>query len=311
MESAATSAKDEPQLRLAMNFSLGAGLLMLGIKGTAYALTGSTAILSDAAESIVHLAAVAFAVYSLHVSLKPADADHPYGHAKIAYFSAGFEGAMIALAALFIIYTAVGDWIRGPELQHLGIGTVLTVLAVLINGVLGWYLLRVGKKRNSLILTANGHHVLTDCWTSLGVIVGLVLALATGWNYWDPLLAILLALNILRSGFSLMRSSAGGLMDKTDLEMDARLRKLLDAETAQRGICYHQLRHRNLGNAWWVELHLLFPSETTVEEAHASATEIEDAVESAIPGQAFVTSHLEPVEGHDAVHRSSHFPHRG
>ena len=201
-------------LTFAMTLSLVVGLLMFVVKVGAYVLTGSAAILSDAAESVVHVAAVSFAFYSLRFSQKPADRQHLYGHAKVGFFSAGFEGAMIVLAALYIVFEAIRKWVVGLELEYVGVGTSLTVLAMLVNGVLGVYLIWTGKKRNSIILTANGKHVLTDCWTSLGVIVGLCLVLLTGWLPWDPIAAIVVAVNIVVSGVGLIRQSIGGIQAK-------------------------------------------------------------------------------------------------
>ena len=166
------SAADRKALTFAMRLSLVVGLLMFVIKVGAYLLTGSAAILSDAAESVVHVAAVAFAAYSLKLSYKPADESHLYGHAKIAFFSAGFEGAMIILAAAFIIYESIHKWFTGLHLENLGFGTALTGAAAAINGALGAYLLWTGRRRKSLILEANGKHVLTDCWTSVAVPTG-------------------------------------------------------------------------------------------------------------------------------------------
>ncbi len=295
----------------AMYLSLAVGFLMLALKVGGYLYTGSAAILSDAAESVVHVAAVAFATYSLRLSFKPPDKDHLYGHAKISYFSAGFEGAMIIVAAVYILYEAILDIVHGPQIENPGIGAWLTGLAVLINAALGAYLVILGKRKRSVILEANGKHVLTDVWTSAGVLVALFLTLQTHWLYWDPITAIILALNIVWSGWGLLHRSFGGLMDRTDPEMDKRLRETLESVTTRCGIKYHQLRHRHLGNAWWVDLHLLFPSGMAIEDAHDRATDIEDALEQVIPGRAYVTTHLEPIEGHDARHRDSHFPHRG
>ena len=186
---------DDPQnsrpQRFAMRLWLGVGFFMLASKIAAYWLTGSAAILSDAAESVVHIVAVSFAAYSLWLSLKPPDHSHLYGHDKISFFSAGFEGAMIVMAAFYIIYVSIQKWMAGLKLEHLGLGTGLIVLASLINGGLGFFLIAMGKKHRSLILEANGRHVLTDCWTSIGVVVGLTLAMFTGWLEFDPLVAIL------------------------------------------------------------------------------------------------------------------------
>ena len=286
----------------AMSLSLLIGLSMFAIKVTAYVLTGSAAILSDAAESVVHVAAVVFAFYSLRLSYRPPDPGHLYGHAKVSFFSAGFEGAMIMLAALYIIFEAIRKWLTGLELENLGLGTSLTVLAMLINGALGGYLIWTGKKRKSIILTANGKHVLTDCWTSLGVVAGLCLALLTGWLPWDPIAAIAVALNILWSGFGLMRQSVSGLMDVADPQIHQRIVELLDRETRALGVAYHGVRHRHLGDAYWVEVHLLFPQSMPIGEAHRIATRIELAVAGSLDLQGYVTTHLESIEDHDRVH---------
>jgi cation diffusion facilitator family transporter len=298
----ADEQSDRRALSLAMTLSLAIGFLMLALKAGAYLLTDSAAILSDAAESVVHLAAVSFAFFSLRLSWKPADELHRYGHAKISFFSAGFEGGMILLAALFIIYESLRKWLTGLELEHLGLGTGLTALAMGINGGLGWFLVWTGKRHQSLILIANGKHVLTDCWTSLGVIAGLGLALATGWLPWDPIAAILVALNIIYSGLGLIRASFRGLMDAADPHVEQHLVAILDRETAARGIRYHDLRHRSLGSRYWVEVHLLFSQSTRIGEAHLMATEIENTVASSLKPRAYVTTHLEAIEDHDDVH---------
>ncbi len=297
------NTSDKKALQFAMALSLGIGIIMFIIKIGAYWLTGSTAILSDAAESVVHVAAVAFATYSLRLSFKPADENHPYGHEKISFFSAGFEGAMITIAAIYIIYEAISKWLAGLHLENLGTGTLLTAAAFLINGILGGYLLWIGKKKKSLILEANGKHVLTDSWTSLGVLVGLGLTLTTGWLPWDPICAILVATNILISGIGLIRKSIGGLMDAAEPYIEAKIIAALNAETEKHGIRFHQLKHRNLGNTYWVEVHLLFPGQTPVQQAHKIATEIESIVETALDASTYVTTHLEAIEDHQEVHK--------
>lgn len=309
MDHASNRQGERRALALAMTVSLATGVFMLAIKVSAYALTGSTAILSDAAESIVHVVAVFFAAYSLRLSYKPADEHHPYGHAKISFFSSGFEGAMIAFAAIVIIAAAATKWMSGLELENLGLGTALTALAAVINGGLGVYLMRTGRRARSIILEADGRHVLTDCWTSLGVLVGLALAHYTRWLPWDPICAILVAVNILASGLTLVRRSIGGLMDRAELEVDAQLAAVLDSETARRLIAYHHLRHRNVGNGYWVEVHLLFPADTTVAAAHLTATEIERALQEAVQPAAFVTTHLEALEDHRDIHSHGAGPH--
>jgi cation diffusion facilitator family transporter len=300
------SPKAQP-LQLAMGLSLVAGFFMLGAKVLAYGMTGSAAILADAAESVVHVVAVSFAAYSLWLSSKPPDATHHYGHDKIAFFSAGFEGAMIVLAAVYIIYESIHRLIAGAKLENLGVGALLVLGAGLINGALGSYLVWIGKKHGSLILVADGRHVLTDSLTSFGVIVGLGLTILTGWRNLDPIVAILIALQILWMGGNLIRQSIGGLMDEVDQVTQAQIRQLLTDMTSAAGVEFHGLRQRNAGNRIWVEFHLLFPKDTSLETAHSLATRIEERIQrdSAMPTE--VISHLEPIEDHLEVHSRGHF----
>lgn len=298
-------------LRAALRLSLTVSVLLLGLKFAAYFLTGSAAILSDAAESVVNVATAAFAAYSLRLSYVPPDRSHLYGHAKIAFFSAGFEGAMIFLAALYIIYESIHKWLTGLQLENLGLGTALTAAAIGVNGGLGAYLIGVGRRLHSLILVANGKHVLTDCWTSLAVLVGLGLVVVTGWRPFDPICGILMAGNILFSGVGLMKSAFTGLMDTADPQTHQALTGILDRETARRGISYHQLRHRNVGDAHWVEVHLLFPEGVSLAEAHRTATAIEQVIEMSVQPRAYVTTHLECVSDHDTLHPGERGAHRG
>ncbi len=293
--------------RFAMKLSLGVGAGMLVTKITAYLLTGSVAILSDAAESVVHIGAVGFAAYSLWLSQRPPDPTHLYGHDRITYFSAGFEGALIVVAALFILITAIQKWLTGIHLENPGKGIGLILLASVLNAALGGYLVWVGKRQRSLILEANGKHVLTDSWTSFGVVAGLGLALKTGWLFFDPLVAILVALNILWSGGRLIRRSIAGLMDEADLELGRQIRSLLEILAAEHGVQYHGLRHRNTGNTLWIELHLLFGRGISLQAAHAVATQIEESLERQLPMRAEVLTHLETVEDHQRVHSHQHF----
>ena len=302
-----TVSKESDLLRRSMRLSLGVGFFMLGMKMFAYWLTGSVAILSDAAESVVHVVAVSFAAYSLWLSQKPADRSHHYGHDKIAFFSAGFEGAMIVLAAFYIIYVSIHKWLGGLRLENLGSGTLLTLAAAIINALLGGYLLWVGRKHKSLILEANGKHVLTDCWTSLGVIVGLSLTLLTGRLYFDPIFAIFVALNILWTGGNLIRRSIGGLMDEVDFATQARILAILREMCATVGVQFHGLRHRNAGNTIWVEVHLLFPEAMSLKSAHELATRIEEKIEGELGSRAEVITHLETLEDHDRVHAREHY----
>ena len=299
-----TNAVAVRQQKLAMGLSFVVGFLMLGGKMYAYLITGSAAILSDAAESVVHVLAVGFASFSLWLSFKPAAPSPPYAHDNISFFSAGFEGAMIVFAAFYIIYESIRKWLAGLQLENLDTGTLFVAGAALINAGLGAFLVWQGRRHNSLILVANGKHVLTDSWTSFGVIVGLVLVMWTDWLPFDPMLAILVALNILWSGGKLIRQSVGGLMDEGDPTTNDALLKLLEKETAARGLTFHEVRHRNSGSSLWMDFHLLFPNTTNIDDAHWKATEIEAAIKAAFPIPVTITTHLEPIEGHDRTHRA-------
>ena len=277
-----------------MNFSLAAAVLLLGAKVTAAVVTGSSAIYSDAAESVVHFLAVCFAVWALRLAHKPADETHHFGHDKVSFLSAGFEGAMISAAALLIFYEAVRQMIFGVRIDNLGFGVAVTAAAAVINLVLGLSLVAVGKRSGSPLLRANGMHVLTDVWSSVAVLVALGLYKSTGWVWWDPIAAMLAALNILRVGYKLIRESLGGLLDESDPMMEKNIRELLDREVAQRGLSYHNLRHRHSGRTHWIEFHLVFADQLTVGEAHDSATEIEASIADLLRPNGRVISHLEP-----------------
>lgn len=288
----------------AMRLSLGFGVVMLAGKGGAYLLIGSAAILSDAVESVIHVIAVAFAAWSLVLSARPADRRYPYGYERIAFFSAGFEGAMIVIAAVGIIVASVRKWLGGIELEQLGLGTLIVAAAAGVNALLGWYLVSTGRRTQSLILEANGKHVLTDSWTSVGVIGGLVLVIATGWKPFDPIFAMAVALNILWSGAQLMGRSVGGLMDRSDPAVERALGEQLDTLSAELGIEYHALRFRHTGQRVLVEVHLLFPYDLALGEAHRLATTVEERLPRGIGRDVEVITHLEALEDHQDVHRA-------
>jgi len=294
-------------MRFAMRLSLGFGALMLIGKVTAYAITGSAAILSDASESVVHLVAVMFAWFSLWLSLKPASQRYLYGFERITFFSAGFEGAMIVLAALFIMVVTIQKWVTGLELSNVGSGMLFTLLTALVNAGLGWYLVRAGKRTQSLILEADGKHVLTDSWTSAGVVAGLILVMATGWRPWDAICALGVAVNILWSGGNLIWRSVTGLLDTADPETGKLLREKLDALCGELGIQYHGVRFRSTGHRLMVEVHLLFAGSQTVAEAHRLATLLEERLPERLGQPAEVTTHLEAQDDHEAVHRAAHY----
>jgi len=287
----------------AMAASLMVSFLMLGGKMTAFFITGSAAIFSDAMESVVHLMATGFATFSLWYSIRPADPSHPYGHGKIAYFSSGFEGGLIMVAAVSIIYTAVMALIEGPKLQQISIGLFITFGLAMVNLILGVTLIRIGKSQNSIVLISNGQHVLTDMWTSFGVVVGLFVVWLTDLLWLDSIVAILVALNILWTALRLIRRSVFGLLEYADPEDTRTLMEILERAVKGGTIAgYHQLRHRRVDNQKWVEYHLLFPETLSVQEAHARSHLVEDAVHQLFAkDDVVVTAHLEP-EKHADVH---------
>ena len=292
----------------AMRLSLVVGFVMLVLKVGAYVLTGSAAILGDAAESIVHVAAVMFAAYSLALVGKPADEDHRYGHGKAAFFSAGVEGGLIVLAAVFIVYQSILKWTQHHEPGNLDSGVLLIGLTIAINAALGGYLIRTGKREDSLILTSNGHHVLTDCWTSLGSLLGLGLMRWTGWHGWDPLCGLAMAANILVTGYGLVSHSVQGLMDVADPVLAKDLDTALATATARHSVTFHALRHRDSGSIHWVDVHLLFPHDISLRDAHRTATEIETEVRSSVTKTVVITTHLECADDHDDLHPDESLP---
>ncbi|MFN4989497.1 MAG: cation diffusion facilitator family transporter [Ignavibacteria bacterium] len=286
----------------AMNISLMIGFLMLALKWSAYLLTGSIAIFSDAMETIVHIAAVGFAWYSLRITYLPADEDHHFGHDKITFFSAGLEGALIILAAIIIIQTSIDKLITGVTLEQIGFGTALTATAAAINTMLGLYLVKTGKNNKSLIIEANGRHILTDAWTSAGAIAGLLLAYLTG-SYWiDPLMALFFGANIIFEGGKLIRRSIQGLMDKTDPELFSSVQDILSIQCSLLGITYHRLRLRMSGNIVYIDFHLQFPDETTIESAHLQATQIEQSIQQQVAHPCDIVTHLESTSHHPPDH---------
>lgn len=292
---------------LAMRLSLAVGVLMLAGKLTAYYLTGSSAIFSDAAESVVHVVVVAFAVFSLWLSARPAVPQFHYGYERITFFSAGFEGAMIVLAAASILYTTIEKWKQGLALENLGRGLILIVAAGILNAVLGWYLLRIGKRNHSLILEADGRHVLTDSWTSFGVVAGLGLVMATGWKPFDPLVAFAIVANILWTGGRLLWRSFKGLLDYSDPTIGHHIRERLDAICQELGLEYHGVRFRATGYRQIIEIHLLFPDNMKLGEAHRLATMVEERLTLDLEMPAEVTTHLESLEDHAEVHHVQHY----
>lgn len=293
--------------RVAMGLSVAAAALMLVGKLYAAHLTGSAAILSDALESVIHVAATGVAAFGLWWTAQPADEDHPYGHGKFAYFSAGVEGTLIAVAAAAIVWTGVRGLLYGSDLQQLGLGLAITGGLALVNGALGLYLIRVGERHRALILVANGKDVLTDCWTSVGVVVGVLLAWSTGIAWIDPLVAILVGLHIVYNAGQLLRTSFEGLMDHASPAETAALDACLTEAVAE-GLIegYHQVRHRRMGDEVLIEAHLLFLDDASLQAAHDASGLVERRIGALFPGEnVTVTTHLEPAS-HEDAHPESH-----
>jgi cation diffusion facilitator family transporter len=294
---ASLSPEESRAQAIAMRASLAVAVLMLVGKSAAYYMTGSTAILSDALESVIHLFATAGAAFSLWYAAQPPDPEHPYGHGKVAYFSSGFEGALILAAAVGIFVEAGRALVEGPQLERLGIGLAITAGLALVNLGLGIGLIRIGRRTRALVLVANGHHVLTDMWTSLGVLIGVALVWFTDIAWLDPVVAILAGLNILWTAGRLMRDAYAGLMEKADTgETAAALAVLQQAVDAGRISGYHHLRHRRVNDVVWIEMHLLLPDALQLDEAHRRATAVEDDLRALFPrDRVHITSHLEPA----------------
>jgi cation diffusion facilitator family transporter len=280
--------------RAAALLSLGVGLAMLVGKWCAYALTGSDAILSDALESVVHVMATGFAFVSIVLSARPPDRKYPYGYGKIEFFSAGFEGALIFLAALAILYQAGVGLLIGRELRRLDLGVLIILLASVANLALGLFLVRRGKSTGSLVLEADGQHVLTDSWTSFGVVAGVALVLATGWTWLDGAVAIAVGLNILWTGFRLVRAGVSGLMDRADPAALGRIVAALQEGRRPGWIDLHQLRQWTAGDRTFVDFHLVVPEPWTVGQLHDAHDACRDLLRAALGPATEVIIHFDP-----------------
>lgn len=248
--------------------SMAVGLLMFTAKISAYLITGSSAIFSDAAESVVHIFATGMALFSIFLSNKPADQSHFYGHGNVEYFSAGIEGILIIIAAVVIIFESTKDLILGVELQKMDIGLYVITAAGIINLLLGLFLIRTGNKTGSLTLVADGKHVLTDSYTSIGVMIGILLVIFTGIKEIDPIFAIIVATNILFTGYKLIRQSIGGLMNETDETLLKKISELLLSIRKNYWIDLHQLRFWTSGERVFIDFHLIVPFYFTVKQSH-------------------------------------------
>ncbi len=277
------SEKNIKAKKKAAYISLIVGLGMFAAKITAFLITGSSAIFSDAAESVVHVLATGMALYSIILSSKPADKDHLYGHGNVEYFSAAIEGFLILTAAIAIIYFAIKDIIGDYQPSALDTGTMIIASAGLVNLWLGVYLIKKGRKTHSLALVADGKHVLTDAVTSIGVVFGLGLVLLTNVYLLDPICAILVAINIVFTGYKLIRESIGGLMKETDPKVLEKITNILIQAKNDSWIDIHQLRFWSSAGKLFVEFHLILPHYFTIKESHLEEEHIRDAFEKQFP----------------------------
>lgn len=290
---------DETRLRrraILVSVFVGVGLLV--VKFVAAALTGSAAILSDALESIINVVASCFAFYSVVLSARPPDRSHPYGHGKIESFSAGFEGALIILAAAAILWQAVPAVFSPHPLAQLDLGIALLLGTAVVNAVVGLFLIRSGTRTSSLALVADGKHLLTDAYTSVGVVAGLVLARFTGWMVLDALTACAVAVNIILSGAGLLRESVSHLMDEADETVLRNIVESLQNIRRPEWIDLHHLRSWRSGNRHHIDFHLTLPRYWDLEQCHAAETFVEEWLVEHLGGQGEVLLHLDPCTPH-------------
>lgn len=291
-EIAPKSATRTRILAISLSFVISIGLM--AVKFFVYHLTGSSAILSDALESIINVVASAFALGSIIMAAKPPDESHPYGHGKIEYFSAGFEGALIVLAAIGIFKVGVENLFFPRPLPKLEMGLLILLGAGVVNLLLGVVLIRVGRSTRSLALAADGRHVLTDVYTTGGVLVGLYLVGLTGWFWMDGLIACLVGVNIIFSGVGLMRESFAGLMDASDPRLLGEITNIVSENRRPAWIDIHQLRAWRSGSDIHIDLHLILHRETTLENAHREGKILEELFNSHFDGAANTLVHLDP-----------------
>ena len=275
--------------------SIATAVATIALKSGAYLITGSVGMLSDAAESVVNLVAAFVALIALHIAARPPDEDHHFGHNKAEYFSAAVEGVMILVAAVFIIWAAVRRFLVPQPIENVGIGLVVSVVASVLNGVVAFVLIRAGRRHRSITLTADGRHLLTDVWTSAGVVVGVLLVAVTGWLRLDPAVAFLVGLNIVWTGGKLLRASVDGLMDKAaSARSQARIIAVLDSMSGEQ-VRFHAVRTREAGHLLFVAMHVLVPGGWTVQRGHDLLEDVETRLRAEFE-HIEIDTHLEPIE---------------
>lgn len=267
-----------------LKLSVAVALATMALKFGAWWLTGSVGLLSDAVESLVNVAGALFAWGMVTIAARPADEDHPFGHHKAEYFASGFEGALIFIAALAIIWAAVQRWLAPQPLEQLGLGLALSVVSTVLNGVLAQAMLKKARESRSVALEGDARHLMTDVWTTVGVVLALLAVMATGWGWLDPLIAIAVALNILREGYALMRQSTAGLMDEAlEPPLVAQIEQTLGG-FARPTIRFDHLATRRAGARRFVDLHMHVPAGWTLGRAATLRGEVEQALIDAVPG---------------------------
>lgn len=286
---------DDARLFRLLWLSVAAAVVTISLKTVAWRLTGSVGLLSDAAESVVNLVAAIVALLALRWAAKPADEDHAYGHAKAEYFSAGVEGALIFVAAISIAVTAIGRLLDPRAIEDVGVGLAVSTVASAVNLAVAVILLRAGRRHRSITLEADGRHLMTDVWTSVGVIAGVAGVALTGWERLDPIIALLVAVNIVVTGTGLVRRSVGGLMDQALAEPELQTIRAALAPFKEKGIEFHALRTRQAGRRAFVSVHVLVPQAWTVQRGHDQVERVEAALREQLP-YATVFTHLEPIE---------------
>lgn len=275
--------------------SIAAALTTIALKTSAYFLTGSVGLLSDAVESLVNLAGALMALGMLTIAARPPDDDHTFGHSKAEYFASGVEGLLILSAALAIGYTAVSRLLDPQPLEQMGVGLLVSSAASLVNFVVARILLQAGKKYHSITLEADAKHLMTDVWTSIGVIGGLAVAAVSGWSILDPLVALAVAANIVWTAIDLLRRSVNGLMDAALPEAEQQQIATIMAQYRQKQVDFHALRTRQAASRRFISVHLLVPGNWTVHDAHHIAEDFESDIRSAL-GDAIIHTHLEPID---------------
>ncbi len=273
-----------PSPRTLLRASIAVAVITIVLKTLAWVVTDSVGLLSDAMESFVNLASAIFALLMVTIAQRPADNEHPYGHHKAEYFSSGFEGVLIIGAAAGIIWAAVQRLLEPQPVEQLGWGLALSIFSSGLNGLLAWVMFKAGKEHRSIALEADARHLVTDVWTSVGVVVGLAAVMLTGWLWLDPVVAIGVALNILKEGVHLMWRSSQGLMDEAvEPDVLAQIRRTL-AEFEHRTIRFDHLTTRKAGRRRFVDLHMHMPASWSLGRAAAVRTSVEQALMSAVPG---------------------------